>query len=349
MSRNLMPKSGAMAPYVVVNRDAAVAGVFSVDGEAGAVVLTSKYLQISKYTADKAVTDASITSINESIGNINTALGGINTSLNSKAAKGANNDITELNALTKAITIAQGGTGANSVEGAKINLGIERFKQTAAETMMYAPGSPYRITARPNGEWGYWRDDNGSWIPLPIAAGGTGGNTPTQVRTNLELTEWGLLPSMSGKYPGGFNFDNLVVNSTFTVPPTPGSNITGVRPFQQVAGLDDGWFYLETLVHPDTGYTMQRATQMTGAWAGSVSIRVKQGGTWSVWKQASANFGLLATPVGNRATFRSSGTATGGSGCLVGGQISGGSFTSWRDRPCGVLVEHETTDAAYAI
>ncbi|WMM35088.1 hypothetical protein KPBMHCEF_00157 [Salmonella phage EH3] len=531
MSRNLMPKSGAMAPYVVVNRDAAVAGVFSVDGEAGAVVLTSKYLQISKYTADKAVTDASITSINESIGNINTALGGINTSLSNKAAKGVNNDITELNALTKAITIAQGGTGATtlenartnlqverlrqqdngtfvvspngkysffiynsgdfglidsataavsamkvafggtggttpkdarkslnipvgalaelipngenilnyvavagqsgyyssgelvvngppkqegwwtynfhchgvdingaaqygvlravglsgsswinvldgtgnwrgwqeqfntqstipltkggtgatSVESAKINFGIDRFKQSATETMMYAPGVPYRITSRPNGEWGCWRDDNGSWIPLPIAAGGTGGNTPTQVRTNLELTEWGLLPSMSGKYPGGFNFDNLVVNSTFTVPPTPGSNITGVRPFQQIAGLDDGWFYLETLVHPDTGYAMQRATQMTGAWAGSVSIRIKQGGTWSVWKQASANFGLLATPVDNRATFRSSGIATGGSGCLVGGTIKGGAFTEWRDRPCGMLVEHEGVDAAYAI
>lgn len=108
MSRPLMPKSGAMAPYIVVNRDAAVAGVFSVDGEAGAVVLTSKYLQITKYTTDKAATGASINSINESIGNINTALGGINTTLGTKAAKGANNDITELNALTKAITIAQG-------------------------------------------------------------------------------------------------------------------------------------------------------------------------------------------------------------------------------------------------
>ncbi|EJO9576224.1 tail fiber domain-containing protein [Salmonella enterica] len=369
MSRNLMPKSGAMAPYVVVNRDAAVAGVFSVDGEAGAVVLTSKYLQISKYTADKAVTDASITSINESIGNINTALGGINTSLSNKAAKGANNDITELNALTKAITLAQGGTGAatldgakqalqverlrqqdngtfvvspdgkysffiynsgdfglidsataavsamkvafggtggttpkdarkslnipvgalaelipngenilnyvavagqsgyyssgelvvngppkqegwwtynfhchgvdingaaqygvlravglsgsswinvldgtgnwrgwqeqfnmqstipltkggtgaTSVESAKINFGIDRFKQSATETMMYAPGVPYRITSRPNGEWGCWRDDNGSWIPLSIAAGGTGATTVAQAATNLSL------------------------------------------------------------------------------------------------------------------------------------------------------------------
>ena len=46
MSRNLMPRSGAIAPYIVVNRDAVVAGVFAVDGEAGSVDLTSKYLQI---------------------------------------------------------------------------------------------------------------------------------------------------------------------------------------------------------------------------------------------------------------------------------------------------------------
>lgn len=531
MSRNLMPKSGAMAPYVVVNRDAAVAGVFSVDGEAGAVVLTSKYLQLSKYAVDKAATDASINSINESISNINTALGGVNTTLDTKAAKGANNDITELNALTKAIKISQGGTGAttldgakkalqverlrqqdngtfivspnekyslfiydsgdfgliesstaavqalkvafggtggttpktarkslnvpvgalaeiipngenvlnyiavagqsgyyssgdsvthappvgegwwtynfhchgvdingaaqygvlkatgvsgstwtnvldgtgnwrgwqeqfnsqstvqfsnggtgaNSKDGARTNLGIDRFKQSATETMMYAPGVGVRITARPNGEWGTWRDDTGTWIPLSIAAGGTGGNSPAQVRNNLELSEWGLLQNISGKYPGGFNFDNIVVNCTFTVPPTAGSNIVGVRPFQQVAGLDDGWFFLESFVHPDPGYMMQRATQMTGAWSGSVSIRTKQGGTWGAWRQASAVFGLQATPVGNRATFKSNGIATGGSGSLVGGAISGGSFDSWRDRPCGMLVEHEATDQAYAI
>ena len=115
MSRNLMPKSGAMAPYVVVNRDAAVAGVFSVDGEKGAVVLTSKYLQISNYNQDKAGTEATLQTINESIGNLNTAVAG-------KAAKGANNDITELNAITKAITVAQGGTGAKTPFDARKNL-----------------------------------------------------------------------------------------------------------------------------------------------------------------------------------------------------------------------------------
>ncbi len=45
MSRELMPKSGIMMPHVVVTRDAAVVGVSTVDGQAGAVDLTGKYLQ----------------------------------------------------------------------------------------------------------------------------------------------------------------------------------------------------------------------------------------------------------------------------------------------------------------
>lgn len=45
MSRELMPKSGIMMPHVVVNRDAAVVGVSTVDGVAGAIDLTGKYLQ----------------------------------------------------------------------------------------------------------------------------------------------------------------------------------------------------------------------------------------------------------------------------------------------------------------
>lgn len=45
MSRELMPKSGIMMPHVVINRDAAVVGVSTVDGVAGAIDLTNKYLQ----------------------------------------------------------------------------------------------------------------------------------------------------------------------------------------------------------------------------------------------------------------------------------------------------------------
>ncbi|WCZ57934.1 tail collar domain protein [Salmonella phage Kenya-K38] len=204
MSRPLMPKSGAMAPYIVVNRDAAVAGVFSVDGEAGAVVLTSKYLQIANYTIDKEELntrltgiDSSISNLNESTGNLNTAVGGINTSIegintsisgintkttaleDGKAEKGANNDITELNALTKAITIAQGGTGSTTQEGAKTALGIDRLIQLEDYTVLSAPDNT-RIAIGNAGELAF-QDKDGVQIAIPVSAGGTG------VRTQADL------------------------------------------------------------------------------------------------------------------------------------------------------------------
>ncbi|EDJ1279810.1 hypothetical protein GE594_10125 [Salmonella enterica] len=81
--------------------------------------------------------------------------------------------------------VQQGGTAANSVDGAKVNFGIERLRQSPTETMLYAPSSPYRLTARPSGEWGYWSDEAGVWIPLPVGAGGTGADNVAQARRNL--------------------------------------------------------------------------------------------------------------------------------------------------------------------
>ncbi|HFQ2009088.1 TPA: tail fiber domain-containing protein [Salmonella enterica] len=82
--------------------------------------------------------------------------------------------------------VQQGGTAANTVEGAKINFGIERFRQSATETMMYGPGvSPYRITINNNNDWGVWNDAGGGWKALGIGQGGTGSNTDVGARKNL--------------------------------------------------------------------------------------------------------------------------------------------------------------------
>ncbi|QXV84576.1 lateral tail fiber protein [Escherichia phage SuperGirl] len=106
------------------------------------------------------------------------------------------------NNSTSALSIGAGGTGAENVEGAKINFGIDRLKQTETETMMYAPGSnsPYRITIRPDAVWGVWTDETGRWIPLSIDAGGTGSNTEVGARKNLNTPVGGqaiIIPNNS--------------------------------------------------------------------------------------------------------------------------------------------------------
>lgn len=87
---------------------------------------------------------------------------------------------------TSALSVGAGGTGAENVEGAKVNFGLERFKQTANETMMYGPGnSPYRITINNNNDWGVWNDAVGGWKPLGVAQGGTGSNNARGACDNI--------------------------------------------------------------------------------------------------------------------------------------------------------------------
>lgn len=179
MSRNLMPQSGAFAPYIVVNRDAAVAGVFSVDGLRGSVDLTTKYLTIANFNAYKSTTDGSISSINQSI----TAL---NTAVSNKAAKGANSDITSITGLTTALDIAYGGTGGKTAAEARINLGLDRVVQISASTNLNYPTKNAALVLRDSDlTWGVYDNTSSNWQALGIAQGGTGARDATGVRTNI--------------------------------------------------------------------------------------------------------------------------------------------------------------------
>ncbi|ATI16682.1 tail fiber protein [Salmonella phage LVR16A] len=291
MSRNLMPKSGAMAPYVVVNRDAAVAGVFSVDGEAGAVVLTSKYLQLSKYAVDKAATDASINSINESIGNINTALGGINTTLGTKAAKGANNDITELNALTKAITIAQGGTGATDVAGARKNLGLTAFEMTAVDTRMFSPDRK-KILRISDSMWGAYNPETGQEIALGISSGGTGALNPKNARKNLNIP----VGANAEIIPANSNVLDYIAIAGQSGYYSSGDLVTHIPP------VKEGWWTYNFHCHGvDINGAAQYGVLKAVGLSGSSWINVLDGtGNWKGWQE---QFNLQSTvPVTNGGT-----------------------------------------------
>ncbi|EII4350919.1 tail fiber domain-containing protein [Salmonella enterica] len=75
------------------------------------------------------------------------------------------------------------------VDTVKQNIGLDRFKQSPSETMIYPSSGQnhYRITIRPNGDWGTWRDDTGTWEPLKIVAGGTGATNKKDARLNLNI------------------------------------------------------------------------------------------------------------------------------------------------------------------
>ena len=98
-----------------------------------------------------------------------------------------------------------------NMEVARSNIGVDRLKQAESETMLYAPGNePYRITLRPNADWGVWNDDGGGWMALPVAAGGTGATSREQAWQNIKPVndlvmgrDVGRLPNTGEELVGG--------------------------------------------------------------------------------------------------------------------------------------------------
>lgn len=222
-SRNLMPKSGAMAPYIVVNRDAAVAGVFSVDGQLGVVDLTTKYVQITAYnqkigSLEQRIStlESSMTLVNQSIDSLNTSVGNLNNAVGQKAAKGVNSDITEIKGLTTALSISQGGTGGRNADEARNNLGVSFIIQNSTWSQLYAPAADgslgrgdWGITVSSDGSWGTRNKTDGTWKPLAISNGGTGGNSVSSAKTNLEVDRLQQLSTgtrLAGTTGSGFLF-----------------------------------------------------------------------------------------------------------------------------------------------
>ena len=106
------------------------------------------------------------------------------------AASGANSDITSLSGLTTPLSPQQGGTGTNSIEGARSNLGIDRIKNDSTQTTVGSADGRTLLTIPNNPEdWGviWWNGSGYETKPLSINKGGTGATTAAGARANLNL------------------------------------------------------------------------------------------------------------------------------------------------------------------
>ncbi|EKY4261281.1 tail fiber domain-containing protein [Salmonella enterica] len=275
--------------------------------------------------------------------------------------------------------VQQGGTAANTVEGAKINFGIERFRQSATETMMYAPGnSPLRITINNDNGWGVWTDAGGGWIPLGILQGGTGATNISQARNNFGIGEADIpvfrgvhLIEKNGGNSGLIYLTNRDAN---------GNDVSNSRIYNEIQGglskttihtfrPGGGNSYLQI---DERGYLSNfssLAIGMSDHVLGANAIAIGDTDTGFKWvsdgiyKMVANGIDIMAiaptaietfATIGYRGGDRSRfayihGLRSGGENAFIAGEVEGGGWNQWRDRASGMLVEHRATDAAVNI
>ena len=92
--------------------------------------------------------------------------------------------------LSLALPITQGGTGADTLEGARYNLGVDRLFQNSGETVLYSPNKNKYLTIPDGGDrWGVYDATTNQWLPLGIQSGGTGAKDANGIRNNIGLGE----------------------------------------------------------------------------------------------------------------------------------------------------------------
>lgn len=90
---------------------------------------------------------------------------------------------------TLPLSTAAGGTGADTPEGARFNLRVDRLNQGKTETTLLTPDKSKYISVTNEGHWGVYDVTTGQWLPLGIEFGGTGAKDANGIRNNIGLGE----------------------------------------------------------------------------------------------------------------------------------------------------------------
>ena len=231
------------------------------------------------------------------------------------------------------------------------------------------PQASYELRIANNGEWGVARNSDNSTYALSIGAGGTGATTPDGVRHNLGLATNHIpvflgvnLDSDNGESSGVLYLRNKNAE---------GVQLSYSRFYNEIQGGVSKATIQVTREGGDTNYyqfdehgnainynsiTIGRGignalgdnsfvigdtdTGFKSVGDGVLSVYCNGVSLASFAHQNMHLNGLLTIwPIDNNANgIRVSGSRTGGSNALIGGDIAGGAWTEWRDRACGLLV-----------
>lgn len=84
------------------------------------------------------------------------------------------------------LSVSSGGTGATTLNDARISLNLERFLQPSNETIVMAPSKSSYLTISDT-SWGAYSSDDLVWRALGIGQGGTGATSEVAARVNLKV------------------------------------------------------------------------------------------------------------------------------------------------------------------
>ncbi|TKV15362.1 hypothetical protein FDX04_08710 [Citrobacter sp. wls615] len=90
-------------------------------------------------------------------------------------------------AIWMPLGIAQGGTGATSVNGARINLQLDRLAQASDATSIRSADPAFYFYVNDTREWGAYDSTTRRFVALPVNRGGTGALDAAGARTNLQV------------------------------------------------------------------------------------------------------------------------------------------------------------------
>lgn len=204
---------------------------------------------------------------------------------------------------TVPIAITSGGTGSTTADGARVNLQLDRFKQSGEQTYMYAQNKKMKIYVDDSGDWGAYDETSGAIKPLPVNRGGTGAMDASGARNNFGLGEtqavtFGQVTSKTNSGVNGGIFESDNYNSD-------GVLISRGRMYSEIQdGV--GKFTVSVSANNKTKYLQYDEDANLSGIGNLRASRVETGSvgcTGSVWAGQGNSIGMNTSGGGNKNIF----------------------------------------------